>query len=84
MVVAFGCEAPSIMMVSAVIRSIGNGYKLIKIIGGRLMDTLETKFNSIHQIDFVMETLLVVGNLGLQANLRLRTGQIVPPETITH
>lgn len=48
------------------------------------MDTLETKFNSIHQIDFVMETLLVVGNLGLQANLRLRTEQMVPPETITH
>ena len=74
MVVAFGCKAPSVIMISAVIRSIGNCYKLIKIIGGKLMDILETKYNSIHQIDFVMETLLVVGNLGASiANHRLRT-----------
>ena len=38
------------------------------------MDTLETKFNSIHQIDFVMKSLLVVGNLGASiANHRLGT-----------
>lgn len=74
MVVAFGCEAPSVMMFSGVIRSIGNSYKLIKIMGGKLMDTLETKFNSIHQIDFVMKSLLVVGNLGASiANHRLGT-----------
>ena len=74
MVVAFGCEAPSIMMISAVIRSIGNSYKLIKIMGGKLMDILKTKYYSIHQIDFVMETLLVVGNLGASiANHRLGT-----------
>ena len=74
MVVAFGCEGPSVMMFSGVIRSIGNSYKLIKIMGGKLMDTLETKFNSIHQIDFVMESLFVVGNLGASiANHRLRT-----------
>ena len=74
MVVAFGYEAPSIMMISAAIRSIGNSYKLIKIMGGKLMDTLETKYTSIHQINFVMETLLVVGNLGaLIANHRLGT-----------
>ena len=74
MVVAFGCEAPSVTMISAVIRLIGNSYKLINIIGGKLMDTLETKFNSIHQIDFVMKSLLVVGNLGASiANHRLGT-----------
>ena len=74
MVVAFGCEAPSVMMFSGVIRSIGNSYKIIKIMGGKLMDTLETKFNSIHQIDFVMKSLLVVGNLGASiANHRLGT-----------
>ena len=38
------------------------------------MDTLETKFNSIHQTDVVMETLLVVGNLGASiADYRLGT-----------
>ena len=48
------------------------------------MDILETKYNSIHQIDFVMETLLVVGNLGASiANHRLRTEQMPPPKTIT-
>ena len=42
--------------------------------GGKLMDTLETKFTFIHQINFVMETLLVVGNLGASiANHRLGT-----------
>ena len=42
--------------------------------GGKLMDTLETKSTSIHQINFVMETLLVVGNLGgAIANHRLGT-----------
>ena len=42
--------------------------------GGKLMDILETKYYSIHQIDFVMETLLVVGNLGASiANHRLGT-----------
>lgn len=71
MVVAFGCEAPSVIIISAVIRSIGNSYKLIKIMGGKLMDILETKFTSIHQINFVMETLLVVGNLGYQVLTRL-------------
>ena len=74
MVVAFGRESPSVMMISAVIRSIGNSYKLIKIIGGKFMDTLETKFSSTHQINFVMETLLVVGNLGASiVNHRLAT-----------
>ena len=48
------------------------------------MDTLETKFTSIHQINFVMETLLVVGNLGASiANHRLGTEQMPPPKTIT-
>ena len=74
MVVAFGCKAPSVMMISAVIRSIGNCYKLIKIMGGKFMDILETKYYSKHQIDIVMETLLVVGNLGASiANHRLGT-----------
>ena len=74
MVVAFGCEASSVMMISAVIGLIGNSYKFFEIIGGKLMDTLETKFTSIHQINFVMETLLVVGNLGASiANHRLGT-----------
>ena len=42
--------------------------------GGKLLDILETKYYSIHQIDFVMETLLVVGNLGASiANHRLGT-----------
>ena len=42
--------------------------------GGKLMDTLETKFTSINRINFVMETLLVVGNLGASiANHRLGT-----------
>lgn len=38
------------------------------------MDTLETKFKSFSKTNFVMETLLVVGNLGASiANRRLRT-----------
>ena len=66
MVVVFGCEAPPVIMISAIIKRIGNSYKLTKIIVRKIMDTLETKFNSIYQTDFVMETLLVVSNFGGQ------------------
>ncbi len=48
-------------MVSAVLRLIGNTFILIKNIGGKLMK----KSNTIYmKLAYVVETLLVVGNLG--------------------
>lgn len=48
-------------MVSAVLRVIGNGVKLLKDIGGKLMKKRNI-FNM--KLAYVVETLLVVGNLG--------------------
>lgn len=64
MVVVFSGEVPSVLLISALLKTIGNSYKLLKSIGGTLMDTLETKFELFSKTNFVMETLLVVGNLG--------------------
>ena len=48
-------------MVSAVLRVIGNGVKLLKDIGGKLM---KKRNMFIVKLAYVVETLLVVGNLG--------------------
>ena len=48
-------------MVSAVLRVIGNSIKLLKNIGGMLMK-ISNIFNM--KLAYVVETLLVVGNLG--------------------
>lgn len=48
-------------MVSAVLRLIGNMFNLIKNIGGKIM---KIKNTVIMKLAYVVETLLVVGNLG--------------------
>ena len=61
-----GFENP-IAFISALLRFIGNAYLLIKSlinkIGGKSMETFETKGNT-SLIAGVMSSLLVVGNLG--------------------
>lgn len=75
MVVVLSGDVSSVILIGAWLRTIGNIYKLIKIIGGTLMETIETKYKSFSKTNFVMETLLVVGNLGASiANHRHRTG----------
>ena len=64
MVVLFDCVTPPIEFVSAILRTIGNLYKITKLIGGQLMGTVETKKDT-NLTNFAMETLLVVGNLGV-------------------
>jgi len=59
----FDCVTPLIVLVSAILRTIGNFYKLTKLIGGLLMGTTETKKDT-NLTNCAMETLLVVGNLG--------------------
>lgn len=59
----FDCVTPPIVFVSAILRTIGNFYKLLKLIGGLLMGTFETKKDT-NLTYCAMETLLVVGNLG--------------------
>ena len=63
MVVLFDCVTPLIVFVSAIVCTIGNLYKITKLIGGQLMGTFETKKDT-NLTNFAMETLLVVGNLG--------------------
>lgn len=58
------CVTPPIVFASAILRTIGNFYKLTKLIGGLLMETIETKKDT-NLTDCAMETLLVVGNLGV-------------------
>ena len=58
------CVTPLIVLVSAILRTIGNFYKLTKLIGGLLMGTIETKKDT-NLTDCAMKTLLVVGNLGV-------------------
>ena len=48
-------------MVSAVLRLIGNTFNLIKNMGGKLM---KKSYTIILKLTYVVETLLVVGNLG--------------------
>ena len=60
----FDCVTPLIVLVSAIFRTIGNFYKLTKLIGGLLMGTTETKKDT-NLTNCAMETLLVVGNLGV-------------------
>lgn len=73
MVVLYGCDVLPIVVASAIFRIFGNGYKLIQTLGGTRMETLETKFKSHIDLHFVMETLLLVGNLGASiADQRLR------------
>lgn len=62
-----GFENP-ISFISALLRCVGNVYVIVKSliykIGGKFMETLETKSNTGLLTD-VMSTLLVVGNLGV-------------------
>lgn len=60
----FDCVTPLIVLVSAILRTIGNFYKFAKLIGGLLMGTIETKKDT-NLTNYAMETLLVVGNLGV-------------------
>lgn len=48
-------------LVSAVLRVIGNGYLLYRIIGGRLM---KIRNNIVEKLTKSAETLLIVGNMG--------------------
>ncbi len=68
MVVMFDCVTPPVVFVSALLRTIGNYYKLTELIGGQLMGTIETKKDT-NLTNFAMETLLVVGNLGVRSLL---------------
>ena len=73
-VVVLSGDVSSVMLIGAWLRAIGNSYKLVKIVGGTFMETIETKIKSFSKTNFVMETLLVVGNLGASiANHRLGT-----------
>ena len=60
----FDCVTPLIVLVSAILRTIGNFYKLTKLIGGLLMGTTETEKDT-NLTNCAMETLLVVSNLGV-------------------
>ena len=60
----FDCVPPPMVFVSAILRTAGNFYKFTKLIGGLLMGTKETKKDT-NLTSFAMETLLVVGNLGV-------------------
>lgn len=72
MVVLLGCDVLPIIVASAIFRTIGICYKLI--IGGLFMKSKNSKDKSLLNLNNVMETLLVVGNLGASiADQRLRT-----------
>lgn len=71
-VVLLGCDVLPMVIASAIFRTIGNGYKLI--IGGLFMKFKNYKDKSLLNLNNVMETLLVVGNLGASiADQRFRT-----------
>lgn len=53
-------------LISAVLRVITNLFKLLKFIGGKAMDRINNISNTIvEKLTNVVETLLVVGNLGV-------------------
>ena len=69
-------------LLSAVLRVIGNCVKLLKIIGGNLMDKMMSVSNTIiKKLTNGVETLLVAGNLGgvCPAACYRRLGRFPPP-----
>ena len=60
----FDCVTPPMVFVSAIFCTTGSFYKFTKLIGGLLMGTIEMKKDT-NLTSFAMETLLVVGNLGV-------------------
>ena len=60
----FDYVTPLIVFVSAILCTIGYSYKLTRLIGGQLMGTTETKKDT-NLTNYAMETLLVVGHLGV-------------------
>lgn len=71
--------ANPILFISALLRTLGNSFKLIKSLiniigGGEFMETIKTVIYNTIKKTGVMETLLVVGNLGASiADYRLGT-----------